>query len=234
MCDGGGQLDVFSTVCSCISSDALTTWLLVSVAFVRRGVEEHDGEDVQVPHAVDAGEEGAVHLHCVFSPVPMTLIHLTDDKEDDSHGSTSQSDQHEELEPENQALIVQTSGLGHGRQWSPLTADVAEDLKNHEAKEEEVETGTDPCYNYECHSQLSSYIRSPDAIEGVCQLDTSLTHVEDKEAEWAKHDGSDLLPVHWETVPLCLVLKEKDKIDLKMGYISLNEFTRTDRRHQQL
>lgn len=30
--------------------------------------------------------------------------HLTDDKEDDSHGSTSQSDQHEELEPENQAL----------------------------------------------------------------------------------------------------------------------------------
>lgn len=35
-----------------------------------------------------------------------------------------------------------------------------------------------------------------------------LTHVKDKEAEGAKHDGSDLLPVDWETVPLRLVLRE--------------------------
>lgn len=147
---------------------------------MRRGVEEHDGEDVQVPHAVDAGEEGAVHLHRVLSPVPVALIHLTDDEEDDSHGGTGQSDQHEELEPENQTLIVQPSGLGHGGQGRPLPADVAEDLKNHEAEEEEVETGTDPCHNYECHSKLSSYIRGPDAVEGVGQLDPSLAHVKDK------------------------------------------------------
>lgn len=47
---------------------------------MRRRIEEHDGEDVQVPHAIDAGEEGAVHLHCVFSPVPVTLIHLDTDE----------------------------------------------------------------------------------------------------------------------------------------------------------
>lgn len=34
----------------------------------------------------------------------MNEIHLTDYEEDDSHGSTGQSDQHEELEPENQTL----------------------------------------------------------------------------------------------------------------------------------
>jgi len=46
---------------------------------------------------------------------------------------------------------VQASGLGHGRQRCPLATDVAEDLINHEAEEKEVETGTDPCHNYECH-----------------------------------------------------------------------------------
>lgn len=104
MGDSSSQLYVFSTVCAGISSYALTTRLRVSIAFVRRCVEEHDGEDIQVPHAVDAREEGTVHLHCVLSPVPVALIHLTYDKEDDSHGSTGQSDQHEKLEPENQTL----------------------------------------------------------------------------------------------------------------------------------
>lgn len=43
---------------------------------MRRCVEEHDRKDVQVPHAVDSGEEGAVYLHRVLSPVPVALIHL--------------------------------------------------------------------------------------------------------------------------------------------------------------
>lgn len=125
-----------------MTCDALSTWLVVSVSLVRGGVQEHDGEYVEVPHAVDACEEGAVHLHGVSPPVPVTLIHLdkdgrastkitflptapktekrnysqkkkrggfsethlTDDEEDDSHGSTSQRDQHEKFEPENQTL----------------------------------------------------------------------------------------------------------------------------------
>lgn len=48
-------------------------------------------------------------------------------------------------------LIVETPGLGHGRQGCPLTTDVAEHLKNHEAEKKEVETGTDPRNNYKCH-----------------------------------------------------------------------------------
>lgn len=36
------------------------------------------------------------------------LTNLTDDEEDDSHGRTGQSDQHEELEPENQTLMGDT------------------------------------------------------------------------------------------------------------------------------
>lgn len=62
-----------------VTGDALGARLLVSVAFVRRRVEEHDGEDVQVPHAVDAREEGAVHLHRVLPPVPVALVHLHPD-----------------------------------------------------------------------------------------------------------------------------------------------------------
>lgn len=32
-------------------------------------------------------------------------------------------------------------------------------------------------------------------------------HVKNKETEGAKHDGSDLLPVHRQTVPLSLILR---------------------------
>lgn len=62
-----------------MTCDALSTWLVVSVSLVRGGVQEHDGEYVEVPHAVDACEEGAVHLHGVSPPVPVTLIHLDKD-----------------------------------------------------------------------------------------------------------------------------------------------------------
>lgn len=45
-----------------------------------------------------------------------------------------------------------------------------------------------------------------------------LTHVKDKEAEGAKDDGSDLLPVDGESVPLRLVLKENTKQTIRIGY----------------
>lgn len=54
-----------------------------------------------------------------------------------------------------------------------------------------------------------------------------LTHVKDKEAEGAKHDGSDLLPVDRKTVPLRLVLREKDKTHLEMGCTDTNTFYRS-------
>lgn len=56
---------------------------------------------------------------------------------------------------------MKAPGLGHGRQGRPLTANIAEDLKNHEAEEEEVETGTDPCHNYECHLMQQQSRKQP-------------------------------------------------------------------------
>ena len=58
-------------------------------------------------------------------------------------------------------LVVQASGLGHGGQGRPLTADVAEDLKHHEAEEEEVETSTDPCHDYEGHLRQQQSKKNP-------------------------------------------------------------------------
>lgn len=46
---------------------------------------------------------------------------------------------------------MQAPGPGHGGQGQPFATDVAEDLKNHEAEQEEVETGTDACNDDECH-----------------------------------------------------------------------------------
>lgn len=51
---------------------------------------------------------------------------------------------------------MQAPGLGHGGQRHPLPTDVAEDLKNHEAEEEEVETGADRCHDDEGHLELWS------------------------------------------------------------------------------
>lgn len=38
-------------------------------------------------------------------------------------------------------------------------------------------------------------------------IGSPLTHVKDKEAEGSKHNGSNLFPVHRQTVSLCLVLE---------------------------
>lgn len=54
---------------------ALTTSRLPD-ALVGGGVEEDDGENVQVPHAVGPREKGAVDLHGVVAPVPVTFTDL--------------------------------------------------------------------------------------------------------------------------------------------------------------
>lgn len=48
----------------------------LAAVLVGRGVEEDDGENVQVPHAVDAREKSAVDLEGVVATVPVTLTHL--------------------------------------------------------------------------------------------------------------------------------------------------------------
>lgn len=44
------------------------------------GVEEDDGEDVQVPHAVDPREESTVDLESVVSAVPVAFTDLVKNK----------------------------------------------------------------------------------------------------------------------------------------------------------
>lgn len=48
--------------------------------FVRGSIEEDNGEDIQVPHAVDPCEKGAVDLESVVSQVPVTFTDLLKNK----------------------------------------------------------------------------------------------------------------------------------------------------------
>lgn len=54
----------------------LTVSWLVSVVLAGGGVEEDNGENIQVPHAVDPCEESTVELEGVVSNVPVTLTDL--------------------------------------------------------------------------------------------------------------------------------------------------------------
>lgn len=56
--------------------EAFTVRLVFTVILVRWRVQEHQSEDVEVPHPVDAGEEGAVHLYRYVPPLPVAFGHL--------------------------------------------------------------------------------------------------------------------------------------------------------------
>lgn len=86
----------------------------------------------------------------------MAFWHLTNDEEDNSHGSTSQGDKHEELEPEDQTLIVQPPDFAHGWEARLLPTDVSKYLKYHEAQKQEIEAEADTCHNDESHLKVYS------------------------------------------------------------------------------
>lgn len=48
----------------------------VAVTLMGRSIQKHDGEDIQVPHAINAGEESTVHLDGILSPLPVSIIYL--------------------------------------------------------------------------------------------------------------------------------------------------------------
>lgn len=56
-------------------------WSRLSVVLVGRGVEEDNGEHIQVPHAVGSCEKSTVHLQSVVSPVPVTFTNLKKNRE---------------------------------------------------------------------------------------------------------------------------------------------------------
>ena len=53
-------------------------------------------------------------------------------------------------------LVVQPPDLAHGRQARLLPADVPENLKDHEAQEQDVEAEADPSHDDEGHLRVSS------------------------------------------------------------------------------
>lgn len=94
--DSRGELEFFPTV-----HPQITIGLVFPIVLMGWRIQEHQSKDIQVPHAIDAREKGTVHLDRDAAPLPMAFSHLTNNEEDDSHGSTGQGDEHEELEPEN-------------------------------------------------------------------------------------------------------------------------------------
>lgn len=58
----------------------LTVFWLVSVVLVGGCIEEDNGENIEIPHAVDPCEKGTVDLESVVSPVPVTFTDLVKNK----------------------------------------------------------------------------------------------------------------------------------------------------------
>ena len=73
---------------------------------MRWGVQHQDSQNVDVPHAVDAGEEGAAVLDVVLvlAPLPVALVDLGEDEEDGRHDGAHQREEHEEQEAVDQPL----------------------------------------------------------------------------------------------------------------------------------
>jgi len=205
MGDGGGELEFLPTV-----DTQITIGLVFPIVLMGWRIQEHQSKDIQVPHPINACEKGTVHLDSDAAPLPMAFCHLANNEENDSHSGAGQGDQHEELEPENQPLIVQPPDFAHGRQAGLLPTDVPKHLKHHEAQKQEVEAEADTSHNDEGHSQLCPDICSPDAVEGICELYPSLTHVKYEETERANSNWSDLLPVPCYVIPLVLILREME------------------------
>lgn len=119
---------------------------------VARGVEDDQREDVNVPHPVNAREEGRRELQLVvLAPVPSRLGDLTEHEPDDRQKGAEQGGQHQELEAVDDAFVVEASHLAHGRQHAPLNADIVEDFPDHVAEEQEVDGSWDRTQNNERH-----------------------------------------------------------------------------------
>lgn len=57
------------------------------------------------------------------------LLYLSQNKANDSHGSTEKGGEHEDLEAVDDTLIVQAASCGHGWQGLSLAADVDKHLQ---------------------------------------------------------------------------------------------------------
>lgn len=85
-----------------VSLTVLEGWFVL----VRWSIEHEHRQDVDVPHAIDTGEESAAVLDVVLvlAPLPVALIDLGEDEEDGSHDGADEGEDHEEAEAVDQPL----------------------------------------------------------------------------------------------------------------------------------
>lgn len=93
-----------------MSSQQLTTRTVSFPLFVAGRIQNDQRENVNVPHAVDAGEESRCELHLdIVVPFPFAFRHLAHYETDNGQSGTQQGGQHQELETINDALVVKTT-----------------------------------------------------------------------------------------------------------------------------
>lgn len=111
--------------------------------------------------------------------------------------------------PEQQNKQPNPQYIQETRQPSSLHCDKTEThLPDHVGEEAEVEASTDSSQHDESEGQVGADRSHPDGVEGVAQLDPSLTHVKNEEAEAATQHSTQVAPVHSDTVPLYVILWE--------------------------
>lgn len=132
-----GENSTCRTVVQIVAAGAVSTtgWPLL----VAGCIQNDQCENVNVPHAVDAGEEcwREFKVEWIVQTV-LAFRHLPDDEAGDGERSAKECGQHEKLESIDDALVVQTSSHWHGWQWWSLDADVTKHTPNHVAQKEEV------------------------------------------------------------------------------------------------
>lgn len=103
-------------------------------------------------------------------PLPAALGHLVEDEANNRHGGTGQRGQHQELEPVDDALVVEPANTGHAGQQGTLDANIAEHLPYHPAQENEVHASRNACADDEGESHIGAKWRHPYRVERICDL----------------------------------------------------------------
>ena len=75
---------------------------------MRRRIQREQRSDVDIPHAIDTGEESRRVLQAdLFIPFPPAFRDLTHDKTDDGHGRAEQSEEHQKFEAVDDTLRIE-------------------------------------------------------------------------------------------------------------------------------
>ena len=148
----------------------------------------------------------------ILVPLVLAFGHLADDKADGGHAGRHQGGQHEETETPNQALVVDPTHLGHGRNGALFLRNGAEHLVDQDTKVEEVDAGRDTGKNDEAQGQIGPQVGGPNGGKGVAQLNAAFTKVKDEEAKTADHDEGQVFPIAQQAIALTVRVIVVDQV----------------------